>query len=568
MTESAREPVKAFDPERYIGVVSQIHPASVKINLHTTYTEDEFGGSDAVSLGEVGEYVLIPVGRIVIFGQITDIKTETVTSGSNGQTSYISVPVAEVALLSSINTEENSVAPGIQSSARIGHKVYSAAPEVVQLVVEARHRFSKEDQPVLLNYARLPNAIGSPLSFTPEMLFGRHLALLGATGGGKSWSVARLVEECARYRCKVVLFDATGEYYRLNPETTTHVHLGADPNPPAGSREVALPYFHLKESDLFAIFKPSGQSQAPKLRAAIKSLKLARLDPALALDGVILKAHKSKEHYEAAYKHFVTTIESPTADFDVRKLTRQIENECVKANRSALEPNFWGDLSGIDQANCIPLINRISDIIQSPNLAPIFDPRGKTSLLEELDTFLEDSTARVFCMSLKYLSFAHSAREIVANATGRYLLELARENRFRGAPMLIVVDEAHQFLNEHVLDEHGSFPLDSFAIIAKEGRKYGLNICLATQRPRDIPEGVLSQMGTLIVHRLINDRDRAVVERASGEMDRSSLATLPSLAPGEAVIVGVDFPIPLSVKVERPTAEPDSKGPNYQKHWE
>jgi hypothetical protein len=44
-------------------------------------------------------------------------------------------------------------------------------------------------------------------------------------------------------------------------------------------------------------------------------------------------------------------------------------------------------------------------------------------------------------------------------------------------------------------------------LIAKEGRKYGLNICLATQRPR---EGVLSQMGTMIVHRIINDRDREV----------------------------------------------------------
>ncbi|OPX24710.1 MAG: hypothetical protein B1H05_04720 [Candidatus Cloacimonas sp. 4484_140] len=44
-------------------------------------------------------------------------------------------------------------------------------------------------------------------------------------------------------------------------------------------------------------------------------------------------------------------------------------------------------------------------------------------------------------------------------------------------------------------------------MIAKEGRKYGLNVCIATQRPRDIPEDVLSQIGTLIVHRLINDKE-------------------------------------------------------------
>lgn len=77
-----------------------------------------------------------------------------------------------------------------------------------------------------------------------------------------------------------------------------------------------------------------------------------------------------------------------------------------------------------------------------------------------------------------------------------------------------------------------------------KGRKYGLNICLATQRPRDISEGVLSQMGTLIVQRLTNEQDRQVVERACGEIDRAASAFLPNLCPGEAAIIGVDFPIP------------------------
>ena len=94
-----------------------------------------------------------------------------------------------------------------------------------------------------------------------------------------------------------------------------------------------------------------------------------------------------------------------------------------------------------------------------------------------------------------------------------------------------------------------------------------MNICIATQRPRDIPEGVLSQMGTLVVHRLINDKDREVVERASGEIDRSAAAFLPTLAPGQAVFIGVDFPIPLTVQIGRPGAEPDSRGPDYQQYW-
>ncbi|WP_299201308.1 hypothetical protein [uncultured Amphritea sp.] len=94
-----------------------------------------------------------------------------------------------------------------------------------------------------------------------------------------------------------------------------------------------------------------------------------------------------------------------------------------------------------------------------------------------------------------------------------------------------------------------------------------LNICLATQRPRDITEGVLSQMGTLLVHRLTNDRDREVVERACGEIDRSAASFLPNLKQGEVALVGVDFPIPMTVQIDKPANPPKSDGPSFQKIW-
>ena len=138
---------------------------------------------------------------------------------------------------------------------------------------------------------------------------------------------------------------------------------------------------------------------------------------------------------------------------------------------------------------------------------------------------------------------------------------------FGPQPLILFVDEAHNFLGRNLGGEESTLKLDSFELIAKEGRKYGLNICLSTQRPRDVTEGVLSQMGTLIVHRLTNDRDREVVERACGEIDRSASAFLPNLEPGEAAIVGVDFPIPLTIQINLPSTPPQSRGANYQRHW-
>ena len=132
---------------------------------------------------------------------------------------------------------------------------------------------------------------------------------------------------------------------------------------------------------------------------------------------------------------------------------------------------------------------------------------------------------------------------------------------------MVRVDEAHSFLGHHIGGEDTVARLDAFELIAKEGRKYGLNICLATQRPRDITEGVLSQMGTLIVHRLTNDRDREVVERACGEIDRAAASFLPTLKPGEAAIIGADFPIPLTIQILAPDTRPLSDGPDFQKRW-
>ena len=183
-----------------------------------------------------------------------------------------------------------------------------------------------------------------------------------------------------------------------------------------------------------------------------------------------------------------------------------------------------------------------------------------------MDHFISE-TSKLFRICLSGVAYEYNARQIIANVIGRYLLTKARAGAFRQRPTVVLVDEAHNFLGRHIGTEDYAAPLDAFQLVAKEGRKYGLTLCLASQRPRDITEGVLSQMGTLIVHRLTNDRDREVVERACGEIDRAASAFLPNLRPGEAAIIGADFPIPLTILIHEPIAKPKSEGPNYQGHW-
>lgn len=254
-------------------------------------------------------------------------------------------------------------------------------------------------------------------------------------------------------------------------------------------------------------------------------------------------------------------------------MPQQIEQECVypegfdkspDAQKGKRDTSIWGGEDG-NFSHCLSLVTRIDTILKSPAFNCVFHSREE-SLSNEIDTFI-GSGKRLLRVCLSGVAYEFKAREIIANVIGRDLLMRARDNKFITNPLIVIVDEAHNFLGRNIGTEDTATKLDSFEFIAKEGRKYGLNICLATQRPRDITEGVLSQMGTLIVHRLTNDRDREVVERACGEIDRSASAFLPNLKPGEAAILGADFPIPLPIQIKKPTTKPNSDGPDFQKAW-
>ncbi len=555
--------IDPLDPERCIGLVSEVGTAALTVAITPRRSpNEEYLGDDETPEVAAGDFILVAARGYGVIGQLTDVRLQE----SNDMAQRV-VILGTVQLHLSLELSTGVLLDGIAVRPGVGAKVFSVHPDLVQLIADFRTKeHSGYASRVTISLGTLLRSQGVRVDHTPEMLFGRHCAVLGTSGGGKSWTVARLIEQSAKFACKVVLFDATGEFSTLEGPVH-HVHLGTDPEPRDNSTEVVLPYFHLTESDLFAIFKPSGQSQGPKMRAAMKTLKLAIREPELAMDGVIIKVHKSKQTFETAYRRHISYIERNNAEFDISALSRQIEAECVHPNRSALEPQFWGDVNGSEQSACMPLIGRIEDIIHSPHLSSIFFPERRPSLLKAIDKFVADKNSRVLRISLQHLSFAHNCREIICNAIGRHILMRARESKFRDRPLLLMVDEAHQFMNRALEADFGAYSLDSFAQIAKEGRKYGLNVCLSTQRPRDIPDGVLSQVGTFIVHRLINDQDRSVVERASGEASASSMGLLPTLAPGEAVILGVDFPVALTVKIKKPKSEPRSHGPNYQKSW-
>jgi hypothetical protein len=484
-------------------------------------------------------------------------------------------PTAEIRLLATFDRYEKRVYPGVPTHPRVGARLYSPSADFLAYLVKVSGTIAgPSDTPQLTFKLGAIPGMDALVEATPERLFGRHCAILGSTGGGKSFTLARLVEEASTTSCKVIVLDPTGEFSTTWPDTV-HAVLGATEDVADAAH---VPYSALDEQDLYALFMPSGRAQGPKFRQAIESLRIAEIAKRkqnlaeklrehnlLSEEWLITKANQVVVEFERARLTVAGDIEKPDAPLDVMKLAKQIVNECVWPT-GRYDKKTWGDPDEGSLTHCLPLISRIHTLVRAPELASVFKAKG-ANLFELIDQFIAGDH-RVLRISLELVPHSFHAREVIANAIGRRLLKLARERRFRRSqPVVVFLDEAHHFLNRKVGFEDSAIQLDAFELIAKEGRKYWLTLAVATQRPRDLPEGVLSQIGTMIVHRLINDSDREIVERACGEIDRSAASFLPTLAPGEAALIGVDFPFPLTVRMIKPTNEPESKGPDFQHGW-
>jgi uncharacterized protein len=562
-------------PELFIGVLSSVSAQAVRFNLNGAGSPSGahfLGGR--YGKGEVGEFVLIEGQTNLLLGRVVEIhlpESERRSVDASHSKIVDLDALGTIQLLGSVAMDSLRVTAGVESYPRLGDRIYAAPHNFVADLPSLMEPEGSAESKILLRLGCIDVALDSSVSIKPEKLFGRHCAILGTTGGGKSWTTARIVEECLKYKSKIVLLDATGEYRGFSGRYVTHLHLGSPVNKADDSQPCALPPTCFVESDFIALFEPAGKVQGPKLRAAVRSLRLAKLVPNVATNGIIKKIDQSKLSVIAAEQQdgIAARLDDPRQEFEVAKLVAQIEQECVYpdgfgATRGSKDTTKWGGDSG-EVSYCLSLMSRISAILTSPSFGCVFNS-ASPALTAAIGDFVGNDK-RLLRICLSGVAYEFKAREIVANVIGRHLLNMARNGAFEASPVVVIVDEAHNFLGRHIGGEDAVARLDAFELIAKEGRKFGLNICLTTQRPRDITEGVLSQIGTLVVHRLTNDRDRVVVERACGEIDRSASSFLPNLKPGEAAIIGADFPIPLTIQIDPPEAQPKSDGPNYQKYW-
>ena len=136
----------------------------------------------------------------------------------------------------------------------------------------------------------------------------------------------------------------------------------------------------------------------------------------------------------------------------------------------------------------------------------------------------------------------------------------------------LVIDEAHNILSQQSNREAESwkdYRLELFEEIIKEGRKFGVFITLSSQRPADISPTIISQLHNYFIHRLVNDKDLALLENTISTLDTVSRSQIPNLPQGGCVVTGTTFDIPMLLQIDRLPSDkaPDSRDVDLEKLW-
>ena len=551
-----------------MGYVVYVGPAHVTVALSDQAMRDS-GGNWVSGKVRIGDYLLIEgvdkgyLGKILEINHRVEYRRKT-----DGQTDEQTMPYfAKVEILLGIGSDNEPPTKGLMCYPSIGDGAYFGTKMMTDGFLR-RFGLKYKQGYDAIDLGHSTDRLKTPVSVSMQSLFGRHCAIVGTTGGGKSWTIARLIGEMkGKDRSKIILLDPTGEYSAIEDEHFMSASIGVN---------TFFHYRYLTIEDLYYLIKPSDNIQLPKLLEAIRSLKALDLDLTGELveytqSGLVRKANRKKEAYEKFYYDHIGEIENGQLNFDIKYLSSQIIQECV-FDTDKNHPEKYGNRNEEAVSRCFNLISRTSNLLHTEVFQKAFgfekSVHDSTEMTRILERFLK-SDKKVLRIGFEGVGFEFEAREIIANAIGIYLLGKARLNHFKENPIMVFVDEAHQFMNKSVVDDYfQASSLNAFDLIAKECRKYGLFLTIATQMPRDIPVGTLSQMGSFIVHRLINKHDKEAIISACSSASDNILEFLPILGEGEAILTGVDFPMDLTLKIAEPKVAPDSGTPKLGRVFE
>ncbi len=397
-------------------------------------------------------------------------------------------------------------------------------------------------------FAVLPKAINQVYTsfaegdFSLGQLSLRHAAILGQTGGGKSWTVASILQKIASFpQSTVVLLDLHGEYSQAFGDDAEVI----------SATDIEMPYWLMNAEELLGLMIDRAESSAPNQNAKFKEL---------------LQTAKECHTENAALGLEKITIDTPVY-FDLDQIIgnfRELDTQMVagssgKPIKGPLHGQFTRLLMRLESR----LNDRRYDLIFKPktyNTSGSMDDLFRKILGEEIS-----NRKKVVVLDLSPVPF--DVRGALISLTLRCLFDFAYwHSRVNGEryPISIFADEAHIYLSDASADQA---PRESAERIAKEGRKYGISLTVISQRPREMSSTILSQCGSFLCLRISNPDDQAYVRNLLPDSVRGITSMFSSLRRGEAILIGDSMIMPTRIKVDRPNPAPNSNDASFVRLW-
>lgn len=396
--------------------------------------------------------------------------------------------------------------------------------------------------------------------------FNKHIAVVGSTGSGKSHTVAKIVQKAVGAKgdytlnnSHVIIFDIHSEYRAAFPDANF-----------IDSASLVLPYWMLSGEELEEFFLDT-EANDHNQRNVFK-------------DAVIKsrKNHFKGDEIEKQRIHLDTPLPFDIEDIlkdAVEKNTEVIETGELYASgpKKGQEKTTQGSLYG----RLTNFVNRLESKINDRRLDFFLGEKSKLISFEEtLRSILGYGTGKQHNVTVIDLSgVPFEVLSITVSLISRLIFEHGyfykrlrcaanpHEKINNDAPILLVYEEAHKYVPNSELSKFRASKM-SIERIAKEGRKYGVTLLLASQRPSEISETIFSQCNNFIAMRLTNPVDQGYVRKLLPDSLGTLIDKMPAFKQGEALLVGESIALPSVVQIEVCAVAPASTDIPYWDLWQ
>tara|TARA_R110001583_G_scaffold189386_2_gene352201 strand:+ start:338 stop:2026 length:1689 start_codon:yes stop_codon:yes gene_type:complete len=396
--------------------------------------------------------------------------------------------------------------------------------------------------------------------------FNKHIAIVGSTGSGKSHTLTTILQKAvatksgdfALNNTHVIIFDIHSEYKSAFPNSNL-----------IDISNLILPYWTLNSDELQELFldtDANDHNQRFIFKEAIVNNRKSNFSGS--------DDEKAKIHFDSPLYFDINEV----LKFAIDKNTELVETGETYASgaKKGQEKTTQGSLYG----KLTNFVNRLENKLNDKRLNFLLGEAAKRiSFQDAISNILgyqKSNPSNVTVIDLSGVPF--EVLSITVSLISRILFEYGyiykrlrteknpMEKVNNDIPILLVYEEAHKYVPTSDLAKYRASKT-SIERIAKEGRKYGVSLLLASQRPSEISETIFSQCNNFIAMRLTNPNDQNYVKRLLPDTLGSLINKLPTLRAGEGLLIGESIVLPSIIQMEECKLPPSSNDIPYWELW-